>query len=401
MGEHAIFSPSSSDRWLTCTKSFYLHKGGRPSLEAIEGTAAHNLAAHRLLNPDFDLYSLVGRKIKGLVGTRYPAQSVDQDMVDHVMRYVNFVEELPGPLDEDELQIERRVYVTSDCWGTSDAKSTNGNSLDITDLKFGRGTSVQAENNNQMKIYGLGWLEMMNYPEHIKDVRLHIFQPRISGEDPHRQWEISVDELLEWKRDIVLPTLEKLRNKSDLQFRPSEKACRWCSYAGSCKALAEYANQEAMQTFKDYGDKQIAPVKKQIPDADKLTDQQIADILTAEPLISKWMKSVRAEALSRALSGNEIPGHKVVHANKNRVYKDIKFAEAFLTEHIGDAAFSKKLLSPAQAEKVIKSKKDDSLTEALSELIIKPQGSLMLALDSDKRSAVNIDPAEDFRKYVE
>jgi hypothetical protein len=67
-----------------------------------------------------------------------------------------------------------------------------------------------------------------------------------------------------------------------------------------------------------------------------------------------------------------------------------------LAELVGEDAYSKKLISPAQAEKVVK--KTDKT--ALKDLIVKPAGKATLVPESDKRPPVNL-TGDDFQVCVD
>lgn len=63
-------------------------------------------------------------------------------------------------------------------FGTADALIIADGTLHIIDLKYGSGIEVSAEDNPQLKCYGLGALDQFGDLYDIDEVRLTIYQPR-------------------------------------------------------------------------------------------------------------------------------------------------------------------------------------------------------------------------------
>ncbi len=63
MGKHAKLSPSSADRWTTCTASIDAQEGipNESSEASREGTVCHQIQAECLENSELDLQSYLGR----------------------------------------------------------------------------------------------------------------------------------------------------------------------------------------------------------------------------------------------------------------------------------------------------------------------------------------------------
>lgn len=72
----------------------------------------------------------------------------------------------------------------------------------IIDLKLGKGVQVDAENNTQLMIYGLGMLDIAEMLFDIETIELTIVQPRISH---FSTWEISAEELHQWAEQEFEP----------------------------------------------------------------------------------------------------------------------------------------------------------------------------------------------------
>jgi hypothetical protein len=91
-------------------------------------------------------------------------------------------------------------------------------------------------------------------------------------------------------------------------------------------------------------------------------------------------------------NGEGFPGYKLVEGKSNRQWENIEEAEQLLDKLIGpEQVFTRKIISPAQAEKVLGKKRAGEIAD----LIVKPLGAPTLAPESDKRPAINIS-ASDF-----
>jgi hypothetical protein len=92
-------------------------------------------------------------------------------------------------------------------------------------------------------------------------------------------------------------------------------------------------------------------------DDPKLPDREldaidIGRILDASARIDLWIKQVRAKAIEVLKSGQEVPGWKLVKSRSRRVWADQKKTKAAAKRKYGEKAFTTKLLSPAQMEKL-------------------------------------------------
>jgi len=122
-------------------------------------------------------------------------------------------------------------------------------------------------------------------------------------------------------------------------------------------------------------------------DVNRLSLEEMAEILQHKKLIIDFLNAVEAKALELELAGTDVPGFKVVEGRSVRAWrgKDIDI-EAVLTQYGVDIddIYTRKLISPAQAEKVLGKK---NFVE-IEEWIIKPEGKPTLVADSDKRGSL-------------
>src|SRR5688572_20879793 len=180
---HAILSPSSSERWLTCTPSAQLEakEPYSSSVYADEGTLAHRLCEllvkykiGKMLNKDFK------KHLKEIEGH----ELYTGEMYDYCDGFAVFVLEKFNSLKGAHIFTEDRVDLTR--WipygyGTVDIRIVGGRTLFVIDFKYGKGVPVFAEDNSQLKVYGLGAVEEMSHLFNIDTVEMIIYQPRIDS----------------------------------------------------------------------------------------------------------------------------------------------------------------------------------------------------------------------------
>ena len=412
---HAPFGPSAGDRWIRCPRSFYLHKQEPfSSIYADEGTVAHWIGEQCLAGLlDEGPCKQPGDYVDEVIDKNYHPDLkkldhkilITQDMVDNIQEYVDHVIFIVSqiPLEHLIFKLELKVKLTEDCWGTADCVIINKmtRELFIIDLKFGRGVSVQAENNYQLLIYAAATLTKIDplaswYP---LIVHMQIFQPRIMGEGSLRTSEMPFDLVHEWASMYAAKAIREIKANKDtpenLALEPGEKQCRWCSFGKRCKASAKVAFDQAGLEFAEFAVK----TDSALPQAEELSDQEVANIITGLPLLKHWMKVIADEGLHRMKQGKTIPGYKAVRGTKFRKYADAKIAEAILFDAIGNDAYKKTVLTPAQGEK--KLGKKHSQYQAFQDNIFKPEGEAQLVPDSNKKPAMNLAMGAEFAEYVQ
>ena len=108
-----------------------------------------------------------------------------------------------------------------------------------------------------------------------------------------------------------------------------------------------------------------------------------------------FFKAVGEYALRSALDGKKIPGYKLVEGRSNRKWKlsDKEIRQVLLNAGI-DYPFTKKIMTPAQAEKKVGKGN-------LDEYIIKPQGKTILVDDSDTRAEIDLSGEAEFAEFAE
>ena len=198
--KHAKLSASGSSRWINCQPSVRLEEQfeDKTSIYAEEGTLAHELAELKLR---LELKEITKRTYT----LRFNKATKDnplysKDMDDYVdvykeicmKKYLNSKETTTDSIAAVEQRLDFSNYVP-DGFGTGDFIVIADGTLEICDLKYGKGVPVSAENNSQMRLYALGAINKFSFLYDIEKVRMTIIQPRLNSISSD---EISVNELL-------------------------------------------------------------------------------------------------------------------------------------------------------------------------------------------------------------
>lgn len=380
---HALLSASGAAKWLSCPPSARLEEQfpNESSEFAREGTVAHSLAE---LSARYNLSDISKKEFnaqkKKLLATEDGKKFYNEEMQEHAKDYAELIF---GKLQEARTRsadafVELEVKVDFSKWvpegfGTGDCIIVADDWLEIVDLKYGKGYRVEATGNPQMRLYALGALEYYGTLYDIKNVRMTIYQPRLSGVQSSD--EITTEELLAWAENVVKPTAA-LAFEGSGEFAPSEEACKFCLAKETCKARYE----KNLALFDEAEDPLL------------ITVEEAAAVLEKAADIRAWLTDLENLVQSTLLSGEPVTGWKIVEGRSNRKFSDdLKVAEAMKAAGYDEALlYEKKLITLTQMEKDFGKKK---VAEVLGSLIIKPQGKPTLAPESDKRPAFQPDEA--------
>ena len=369
MTAHSKFGPSSAHRWLNCTGSIKAEEGipDTTSEFAAEGTDAHELAEICLK------HKVTARNYIGRAPLTNKERVIDQEMADYVQEYIDYVLAFGGDQEYEQ-------HLTYEEWipggfGTGDVVAVKDKTILSGDLKYGKGVPVDAEENPQGMLYALGALSERSAFMDFDKVLIVIHQPRLNHVS---EWETTPEHIYEFASQAKAQAAIALTD--DAPRIPGEKQCQWCKAKPTCPALQAQTEHALMAEFEDLT---VKPPKA----PEELTDQDLRFILNHKGMIETWLKSVEKHVMGKIESGRGFPGFKMVEGRSNRKWADPAAAEKKLRRLLGARnAYSKKLLSAAQAEKAL-GKEGKGKIQAL---IVKPQGKPVLVSDDDKRPPMRL-----------
>ena len=366
--KHALLAPSAAHRWLNCPPSARLEESFSESESeaAAEGTFAHHFAEITLQN------FLHNTKNKVDETNNYYSKSLEEYVsvyTDTVIeKYAQAKSKDKGANCLIEQQFSLSEFVPAS-FGHADAVILTNDTLEIVDLKYGKGVPVKAQNNSQLRLYALGVYAELSFLYDVKTVTMTIVQPRNGGISSET---LTIEELLAWGEKIK--PIAQLAFKGEGEFKAG-KHCKFCRAANLCKALANY---------------NLEKVKDDFDDPDLLNDDELSEILTRADDIIHWLNGVKSYALRESvINGKRWTGFKIVEGRSVRKIVDAEKAAEILKANGGEDSQiwkPKELLGLTALEKNFGKKK---LNEMLAEVIQKPDGAPTLVNESDPRPEWN------------
>ncbi|WP_315127318.1 DUF2800 domain-containing protein [Comamonas antarctica] len=443
---HAKLSPSSADRWTSCTASVKAQAGlqNKNSDASREGTTCHQMLEEIVLGyiatgEVMDAQNYAGQTLsfwqhaesdssgetwqhvfteQDLQVLTFEAHVVvTEDMADAVNSAVAFIVE-QHKLRGGTLMAERAVPIGQftgevGATGTTDLLLFGETWMLVADGKFGRkpvnasrlispasidlfsGKAMPEKRgpNLQMANYALGAIHEYDLFGTVKDVTMVILQPMIGRTD---SYSCTIEELRETEQFLARKAQEV---KTNPQFAPSFEACFFCLAKGRCDAQSTLALSSALDGF---GEADTAQIAKPNP----LT---LGSQFALVPFVLKWAADVE-EAVREALNAgervvrNDGQAYKLVAGKAGpRQWKNEQEVEEFLRKLrlTRDQMYSQSVISPTAAEKLakpVKVKKGETAPppvlgprqwEKLQEHIVRGNGAPAIALETDPKPALN------------
>jgi hypothetical protein len=397
--EHATWSASATERNWSCAGALALTHGlpETTSVPADWGTVAHAIA-EECLRLGRDAAHYLGETRKG----KAHEFEVDDEMVECVQEYIDYVRgrwHAAGakPGGHTPLIIEQRFSLEAlntpfDAGGTADAVIYNEAEklLEVIDLKTGKGGTVEVTENKQLRTYALGAV-IANPELKIDTVKVTIVQTRKAHKDGRIRSEVfHVADLIEWTGEL----LEKMgQSKVAMEASQTMPEAAWaaayltpgnhcgktfCKAQGFCPALSQKVQDEASVWFDDMNQPRLAN------SPDTLSPEGIAQALDVADMVDGWINAVRAFAHTQATIGVEIPNYVLVDKIGRRKWRDETAALAKL-QAAGVEPYTRKIVSPAQAEKALGTKRKGEIAD----LVETPAtGTNLVRADKTTRPAV-------------
>lgn len=374
--EHSKLGASSAERWINCPASIRLSDDLPPEAfeadePAAEGTAAHELAA-LCLKTKSDAWEHAG-KIYKISGYEF---EVDQDMIEAVQGYLDFVWSIMSKYDDAILHVERSLssFLHDLAFGTADVtiEVPSKRLMIIVDYKHGRHIVCEPEG-PQTRYYGYLALENSDYDD-FNLVELWIYQPRhYHPKGSARNFNMGAEELTEWFTETCVPAMDATDNPESL-FGMGDW-CRFCPAKHECPALR----------------KEMTEFQIDLPVV-SLTGDELGALIDTGDKIKKYLDALNKEAYRRVMQGTAVRGQKLVNKRSNRTWKHEENVEGEMVElnieevmekEFGDDAYQpKKIKSPTNIEKLPEGK------GFVRKYAYKPQTGLTMAAETDKRIAV-------------
>lgn len=405
---HARLSPSAAKRWMTCPGSVRLIESLNlpytSSRFAAEGTVAHEVCERSLLEDKYPS-DFLGQVIE-VDGFKF---KVTKEMVEACDVYVDYIRDYIQMADSQadcfvEMQIEVRcslksLKVPGMDGGTSDCLLINKEheTISVIDYKHGAGVAVEVHDNPQAMSYGLGALiELEVKPKSNWKVELTIVQPRAHHPSGGIRTEVyTADEIFKWGKNTLVPAGLQC-HKDDAKLVPSDDGCRFCDAKANCSALAQKTQEIAMLDFEDLED------ESSLPSVTGLTTEQKVKVMKHADMLRSFIVAIENQVKLEMDSGSQEYNDefKLVRKTTRRKFIEEAFDEDFspLLDHVeADELFTRKPKTLTEVEKLLKKKYGAKTTnEILEEVVIKPQGDIVVAPLTDRRKAVEASVVGDF-----
>ena len=344
---HAILSASSASRWMACTPSARLEEQFPDSTSeyAKEGTLAHELCELKVRKNLIPMHTRTyNSKLKKL-----KEHELWQDEMDrHTDTYLEYIQGLVHSYNcTPAVMVEKKVDFSSyvpEGFGTADCIIIADGVLHVIDFKYGKGVAVSAENNPQMKLYGLGAYLEYSFLYAIDKVKMTIVQPRL--DEVISEYEISVTELMEWAEEVVKP-LADMAYKGEGTYIAGNH-CKFCRAKATCRARAKMNLEVAKFDFKEPA---------------LLSDEEVGEALRQAQDLAKWAEDLIGSGIDETM------------------------------------LYERKQLTLAQIEKVLGPKQ---FKELVGNMVEKSPGKPTLVLETDKREAITNEDSikNDFKEMV-
>ena len=387
---HAVLSASGAKKWLTCTLAPAMEKGLPDELSEFnrEGTCAHAVGEFRLAGW-LDQFHLQDFTTESQVPDY--DEFFDEAFDDYVQEYVDFVIGKVAELREQHgeanvvVLLEQRLDFSKwvpEGFGTGDVVIIVPGKVIVIDLKFGQGVFVNGEDNEQLKLYGLGAFDRYSAVFDLDEVEVWIHQPRKSNVSGETIRVADIGGLITWAEQLVAPRAAIAwaaynGDRSKARFHPGSH----CS-SGFCKARFNCAARARFEL--EAGDLPYV-----LNEPDTLSVEQLEGLVGRAEGVAKWVGDCKRYLLSQAEQGLAVLSRfRLGEGRSNRRITDVPAAAALLMgagHAAGDIYKDPKLRSLGELEALVGKKK---LAELLLDVIVKPPGKATLVPVESKAPSV-------------
>ena len=349
MNHSTIVGGSTAKRVIACPASIELVAKMPPkpsSKYADEGTLLHD-AISQILDCKVTPESVIGMVYEGITLT----QELYDDKIAVALAALDEID----PDKQMEFAVESSVNfgdLLPGVFGSADLLGRIGKKAIVLDWKFGNGVAVEATENEQGMFYAAAAMRTPDTQwvfEDVEEIEIIIVQPPMV-----KRWVTTPKRIAEFEFELVAAV-----NGKRTKMQTGEH-CRWCAAKPTCPMVTG-AVDRALKT---------ALVRL---DADK-----VSEYLAQADQLESWIDSVRVLAYDMLENNVKVPGYKLVAKRGTRQWVNDEAPVKLL----GDKAFESKLISVAQAEKIIGKKNFPS------DVAVSVSSGSTLATEDDPRPAV-------------
>ncbi len=346
----SIVGGSTAKRVMACPASVNLCAKMPPkpsSVHADRGTLLHDAIA-----------MLLDGKVESVIGMEYNGIILTQELYDDKIAVALAALDEIDPDKRMEFAVESRVGfgdLLPGVFGSADLLGRIGNRAIVLDWKFGDGVVVDAVENAQGMFYAGA---AMRTPETqwvfdgATEIEIIIVQPPMT-----RRWVTTPARIKQFEAELVAAV--KQSQKDDAAFNAGDH-CRWCAAKPVCPKMTGEVDRFMKTSLQTIDATQIGRYLQQ---ADQIED---------------FIKSLREMAFTMLENDVLVSGYKLVAKRGTRQWANEDDAIKFL----GDKAFESKLISVAQAEKLVGKKNFPQ------ELAVSVSSGNTLANEDDPRPAI-------------
>lgn len=393
--QHALLSASGSKRWLSCPPSARLEEKfeesnpAKTSVYAEEGTLAHEMAdisLQKALNLITD--KVYKRELAKVTKTATDKGFDIDEMTTEVSKYTTYVleqlAEARKRTPDAVILVEQRLnfsHLVEKGFGTGDTVLIADGTLEVIDLKYGKGVKVMAEENPQGMLYGAGALREFEFSYDIDNLKITIVQPRLDHID---SWDVTPEELTKWGEEVVKPIAAKAYLGEGIS--KAGEHCKWCKVKAMCSTLAK---------------KNIALARNDFKEPQLMDIKQLTAIYEQIPMLVDWAESIGEHLKQRAIEGDKVPGYKIVEGTSRRSWNtESKVIDYLQKQGLTEDQYTQtKLVGIPAIEKILGK---DKVASEMGRLIVRPGGSPTLVHETDKRPAMGIQQAkQDFEESLD
>jgi len=351
-----IVGGSTAKRVINCPGSVPLVQQMPPQVEskyAAEGTLLHACMEELLTDAIVDDVAV--------------KHNLNDDQIDKLHFCISALDQI----DPDQtMQFAQEVQVEFDgvkglegVFGNVDLIGRIGDTVVILDWKFGDGVIVNAEENYQGLFYAaaamatkkLSWVFYG-----ATEIEIIIVQPPAM-----RRWVTTFERVAAFQAE--LQTAVTLASKPNAPLAIGDW-CRWCTAKPVCPKMTGEIDRVVHMKL------------------DALAPEELTRALDLADKLESFINDARRLAFERLEKNMPVPGYKLVSKRATRQWADEAKASAALAG-LGvsqNELYKKELISPAQAEKVLKKSK----LALPDDLVVAVSSGSTLAPESDPRPAV-------------